>query len=284
MEPHSPAATTAQKNEIPEDAQKIVAQKPRPHVRSGKSLDQIYAALVSGVKKYFQQNHFKRAVIGLSGGLDSALTLKIGIDALGAENITALIMPELGLTKQENIEHAKLLCEFLGVRYYVLPINNFLQDYAIAPWKPNKLAMMNSKARIRAVLLYNFSNTENCLVLGTSNKSEILLGYGTKYGDLAADIEVIGDLLKTDAVKIADHIGLPPEIVHKVPSAELSVDQTDEEDMGASYNDLDKVLAKMELGAEECVRRGLPIQLVQLVFRRFEENKHKSEMPPVIKL
>lgn len=272
-----------------------VAETPNPPVAKQKKLDpvkshsrtspfeSIYKALVKGVRDYFAKHHFKRAVLGVSGGVDSSFTLKIAVDALGPENVTGLIMPELGVTKDENISHAKILCQFLGAHQYYQPINNLLTDFAITPWKPSALAAMNTKARVRAVLLYSFANTERSLVLGTSNKSEILLGYGTKFGDLAADLEVIGDLYKTEVIALADYIGLPPEIVRKTPSAELQAGQTDEAEIGATYKDLDQVLMKADSGPEECIAHGLPAALVQMVFRRMEENKHKSELPPIIK-
>lgn len=246
--------------------------------------DQIFLHLVSGLKKYFIDNHFAKAVLGVSGGVDSALTLLIAVEALGAENVTALIMPELGLTNPENIDHAKTLCDFLKVKYHYQPINPFLIDFNSLPWKPNRLAQMNIRARIRAVLLYNFANTENALVLGTSNKSEFLLGYGTKYGDFAADVEVIADLYKTEVIQLASYVGLPAEIVNKTPTAELSHGQTDEGEMGATYKEMDQVLMKLDLGIEGCIGHGMPSGLVQLVFRRVKENKHKTEMPHVIKL
>ncbi|MBI2639124.1 NAD+ synthase [Candidatus Peregrinibacteria bacterium] len=284
--PIEPVQQTAQAPKIPAvqkpaAGQTQVAQKIQPRISS---LDQIYEALVNGLKKYFADRNFKRGALGLSGGVDSSLTLKIAADALGAENVTALLMPELGLTKQENIDHSKLLCQFFGVNCFYQPINNFLTDFSIVPWRPSALAHMNTKARVRAVLLYNYANTENALVLGTSNKSELLLGYGTKYGDLAADVEVIGDLYKTEVVALADHVGLPPEIVNKTPSAELAPGQTDEEEIGATYKDMDKVLMKLQLGAtpEECVAHGLLQSLVQLVDDRIKQNKHKSELPLVI--
>lgn len=246
-------------------------------------IDQMYRVIVDGLQKYFSAHNYKRVVLGISGGVDSSLTLKIAVDALGAKNVTAVSMPELGLTKQENIDHAKLLCHFLGANYYYQPINNMMVDFNIAPWKPSQLANMNTKARIRAILLYSLANTENSLVLGTSNKSELLMGYGTKYGDLAADVEVLGDLLKTEVVKMADYIGLPPEIVNKVPTAELAQGQTDEAELGATYADLDKVLAKIDLGIEGCVEYGLPENLVRLVFKRMKENGHKLNLPVVIR-
>lgn len=274
---------TAQATQNSATAAKSAAKSIKGHERV-RSLSDIYQTLVDGVKTYFEKNHFNTAVIGVSGGVDSALTLKIAVDALGAENVTGLLMPEMGLTKQENIDHAKALCEFLGVRNFLIPINEFVRNFSGLPWEPNKIARMNTKARIRTVIIYNYANANSALVLGTSNKSEILLGYGTKFGDLAADIEVIGDIYKTEVVALADHIGLPPEISHKVPSAELSAGQTDEQELGASYEDMDKVLQKLDLGVQGCIEHGLATPLVQLVFRRVKENKHKSTMPPVIKV
>lgn len=252
------------------------------HAR-GSVYGEIYQKLVSGLRAHFEKHHFKRGVLGVSGGVDSALTLKIAADALGEENVIAVLMPELGVTKQENIDHSKILCQFLKVRCYYQPINNFLTDFNITPWKPSPLAAMNTKARIRTVLLYSIANTEQALVLGTSNKSELLLGYGTKYGDLAADVEVIGELFKTEVIALADFAGLPPEIVYKTPTAELAPGQTDEQELGATYKDLDKILGKLELGPEGCIGHGLPSPLVQMVFRRVEENRHKTELPFVIK-
>ncbi len=270
-------------NPAPAPPKPAASNPVKSHPRTS-SLDEIYDRLVKGVRDFFQKNNLKRGVLGLSGGVDSALTLKIAVDALGGDNITALLMPELGLTKQENIDHSKLLCQFLNVNCFYQPINSFLSDFTALPWRPTPHAHMNTKARIRSVILYNFANSENAIVLGTSNKSELLLGYGTKYGDLAADLEVIGDLLKTEVIKLADHIGLPLEIVNKTPSAELAPGQTDEEEIGATYSDLDKVLAKvlMNYSGQQCIEHGLPSALVQLVYQRVKQNRHKCELPFII--
>lgn len=254
--------------------------KSRPRITP---MNKVFEKITKGLKDYFEQHGFEKAVLGLSGGVDSALTLVLAVSALGAENVSALIMPELGLSKQENTDHSKMLCDFFGVRYFYQPINPFLTGIDLLPWRPEGLAAMNIKPRVRALLLYSFANTENALVLGTSNKSELLLGYGTKYGDLAADVEVIGDLLKTEVLKLAEYAGLPPEIVNKTPTAELAPDQTDEEEMGASYQDMDKVLAKIDMGQEAAIEYGLPAVLTQMVFRRTEQNKHKSLPPFIIK-
>lgn len=222
--------------------------------------------------------------MGVSGGVDSSLTLKLAVDAFGPDNVAAISMPELGVSSQENIDHAKALCHALNVKFFYQPLNAFLTDFYHLPWNPNKLATQNTKARIRAVMLYNYSNTADALVLGTSNKSETLLGYGTKYGDLAADLEVIGDLYKDEVFALADFVGLPREIIEKPPTAELYHGQTDEGELGASYSQLDPILKRMNLGADQLIERGMNPTLVHAVLNRVERNKHKTEMPPVIKL
>lgn len=245
---------------------------------------QIYEELVSGLQDFFKSQNFNKAVIGVSGGIDSALTLKIAIDALGADHVTALLMPEIGVTKEENMYHARTLCSFFGVKAHTVPINKFLADFTILPWKPSKTAGMNTKARIRMMLLYHFANTHHTLVLGTSNKSEMMLGYGTKFGDFAADIEVIAELYKQDVYALARYVGLPDELIEKAPTAELAPDQTDEDDLGASYRELDQILRQHDMGFERLLAKGINPQLLQQTLHRVEANKHKSEAIPTIKI
>lgn len=254
-------------------------------------LQDVYIAIVSGLRQFFGKTGFKRAVLGLSGGIDSSLTLKIAVDALGAENVTGLIMPELGLSSRENIEHALGLAEAFGVNTFKLPINRYLLEYEQLPWvaKVDEIqsdelksgvivASGNIKARVRANILYHFANSCNALVLGTSNLSEARLGYGTKYGDLAADVEVIGALYKTQVRALASHLGLPEVIIDKAPSAELYKDQTDAEELGADYSVLDTIL----LNEDKAVQMGIDPELVKRVKQRERSNKHKTEMPFII--
>lgn len=249
-------------------------------------VENTYHKLVKGLRDYAKDHGFRKAVVGLSGGIDSSVTFKIAVDALGSQNVVALILPELTVTSEENIKHAKALADYFHVKSFYQPINTMVMDFGIAPWKPNRLAQMNTKARIRAVLLYSYANTENALVLGTSNKSEILLGYGTKYGDLAADIEVLGNLYKTEVYALAEHLELPKEIIAKAPTAELEAGQTDEAELGASYKVLDTILQMLNEGKrrETIVKAGFPSGLVERIVKRIKINRHKTVMPPVLEL
>ncbi|MBI5152256.1 NAD+ synthase [Candidatus Peregrinibacteria bacterium] len=243
-----------------------------------------YSKIIKKIKQYFENSEYKNAVIGVSGGVDSALVLKLVVDALGPERVAGIIMPELGVTKTENTNHAKALCNFLGVKTFTVPINKFLMEYAIMPWKPTQSSQINLRPRVRMTILYNYANAGEALVIGTSNKSEILLGYGTKYGDLAADIEPLGDLYKTDIYKLAEHVGLPKEIIEKAPTAELYKDQTDESELGASYTSLDNVLRKLNLGKMVLIEKGMNPAIVNNVFSRVSKNKHKTEGPYIIEI
>ncbi len=243
---------------------------------------EVYEKIAQNFKGYFEENGFRNAVLGLSGGLDSAVTLKLAVDTLGPAYVNALIMPERGLTSSTNIDHAVGLAEFLGVDYHKISINNFLLGYAEIPWKQDEIAYTNTKARVRANLLYNYANTHRCLVVGTSNKSELMLGYGTKYGDLACDIMPLGELYKTEVRELAEYLQLPADIIEKPPSAELLEGQTDEEDLGGTYEEIDNILKQAELGEEELVSKGMNASLVRSLFKRIRANKHKLELPYVI--
>ena len=244
----------------------------------------IYTKIIAGIHKYFKNSGFEKAVIGVSGGVDSALALKLTVDAIGAENVTGLILPEKGITAEENTIHAKTLCTFLKVENYTLPINKFLTDFLALPWKPNELGQINTKARIRMLVLYNFANTRNTLVIGTSNKTEIAIGYGTKYGDLGVDVDVIGDLYKEEVYDLAQHVGLPQEFIDKPPSAELYPEQTDEEELGMTYKEIDNILKQIAKGLtkDDLINKGLNVNAVHKVFRLGKINEHKFQTPPII--
>ncbi|MCH8004040.1 MAG: NAD+ synthase [Nanoarchaeota archaeon] len=246
----------------------------------------LYKELINGIRDYFNKNNIKKAVIGLSGGIDSSVSAKLVVDAIGKENVYGLIMPLKGLSSEENIKDAVEFCTLNGIKYSLIFINDFVDEFEKLKWKHSKIAKMNTASRIRAVLLYNYANTHNALVIGTSNKTEILLGYFTKYGDGAVDIEVIGELFKTEEKELAKFLKIPDKIINKVPTAELYHGQTDEEELGVSYDELDKILKLYidDKSVEEIINNGFDKNVVEGVLERVKSNEHKRNMPSAIKI
>lgn len=237
-------------------------------------MQKTYTEIIKGIKDYFKKNSYKKAVIGLSGGIDSSLSAYLIAKAIGNNSLFGILMPEIGLTQKSSIDHAIKIANIIKIRYTIQPINEFLKPFNKLKWEQNKIAAMNTKARIRANILYNYANANNALVVGTSNKSEILLGYFTKYGDGAADIEVIGDLYKTDVYKLAKFLKLPKEIIEKQPTAELYHGHTDEAELGASYEEIDKILKAKNFSSK----------LGKDIKKRVIGNEHKRVPAPVIKI
>jgi len=235
-------------------------------------MKKIYIKLVNGIKNYFKKNNFSKAVIGLSGGLDSALVCFLIVKALGNKNVTAILMPEKGVSSKSSVKDAVDLAKKLKIKYHIVPINSFVKNYKFS-WKKNKSSVINTKARIRATILYHYANANNALVVGTSNKTELEIGFFTKYGDGAVDLEPIGNLYKTDEYKLAMYLGLPEEFLNKKPSAELYKGHTDEGEIGASYLQIDAVLkGKLKKG-----------KVFDIIKKRIKENKHKLDSVPVVK-
>lgn len=232
------------------------------------SMENTYNNLIKKIREYFKKNHFTKAVIGLSGGVDSSLAAYLVSKAIGSENLFALLMPEKGISSKEGVEHAIKLAKLLKMKYKLTPINSFITPFKALKWKQNRLATANTKARIRANILYNYANTNNTLVIGTSNKTELELGYFTKYGDGASDIGVIGSLYKTDVYKLAKFLNLPEEITNKKPSPELYKSHFDEEELGATYEYIDEVLKNNKSNYK--------------IMQRVKKNRHKTQRVPVI--
>ena len=231
-----------------------------------------------GLKGYFEGAGFNKAVVGLSGGVDSALVAKFAVMALGKENVMAILMPNHGTSSDHSIADAKAWAEELGIDYRVVSIGDYVHRYQKLPWDESRDAHMNIQARIRATILYHYANSHEALVLGTGNKTEEMLGYFTKYGDGAVDVLPIGNLYKTDVWAIGKELGLPESILTKAPSAELHAGHTDEKEIGMTYANMDAILQKFEAGAEAKSKNE------QKLYTRIQANAHKSVMPPVIKI
>ncbi|MCD6087340.1 MAG: NAD+ synthase, partial [Candidatus Hydrothermae bacterium] len=215
--------------------------------------------IVNSIKSRVEKIGATGGIVALSGGIDSSLVTLLAHKALG-DKVTALIMPESGVSPVSDTEDALNLVEKLGVEYRLIDINGAIDWFkSVFPegngseWA-ERLTLANVKPRIRMIINYIYSNYFNRIVIGTSNKTELLLGYGTKFGDMAADIYPIGDLYKTQVWQLAEFLGIPTEIIRKKPSAGLWKGQTDEEELGHTYHEIDRVLfalVEMELSVRE---------------------------------
>jgi NAD+ synthase len=222
-------------------------------------------------------------VLGVSGGLDSATSLKLAVDAVGEENISAWIMPGQPSRKQ-NMSDARSLCERLGVEVHEVDISPIVKEFKNSTeFDLEKEVIGNIRARTRMILEYIDSNYSNKLVIGTGNRSEYLLGYYTKYGDGATDVNPLTDIYKTQVQNLAEHIGVPEKFIEKAPSAELWEGQTDEKELTETYENTDKVLRSMidvENSVEETVERtGIDIETVKRIKKLHYSTEHKRNLP-----
>lgn len=230
------------------------------------------------IKEYVDKSNANGVIIGLSGGIDSSTVAFLCKRALGEKRVLGLIMPEKGVTREEDVEDALSIADMLGIEFKIIEINEILDALKRKLGEGNKIAEANLKPRIRMTINYYFANNMNRLVAGTGNKSELMIGYFTKYGDGGVDFLPIGDLYKTEVFKLAEYIGVPERIIKKKPTAGLWVNQTDEDEIGMSYEELDEILKAIENGR----RRG------DDKFKRVEmlvkNSKHKREMPPIARV
>jgi NAD+ synthase len=235
--------------------------------------------LVTFLKSYAEKAGADGYVIGLSGGVDSAVAAALAVEAVGADRVTGYLLPHQE-SNPVDAAHGRLIAEHLRMpaeNVDVTPIVDAVA-HACAPTDLAGAPLNNVKARARMIILYAHANAGNRLVLGTGNKSELLIGYFTKHGDGGADVYPLGDLYKTTVWALARDLNLPAEVTEKPPSAGLYEGQTDEAELGASYADLDRVLRGFEENmAPDAVARatGLPVELVRDVERRVIASEHK---------
>lgn len=257
----------------------------------------INQALVLGVKDFFKKNGFKKATLGLSGGIDSALTLAIAIQAIGSKNITALLLPSK-YSSQHSIDDSVEMAERCNVEYHTIDIDNLRQQFesTLEPLfskTESDTTEENIQARIRAVILMALSNKFGHILLNTSNKSEAAVGYTTLYGDMSGGLSVLGDVYKTDVYKLSEYINnniapiIPDNIINKVPSAELRYDQKDSDSL-PEYHILDGILynyIEKKLSIQEITAQGYNIDVVKKVINLVNYSEYKRfQSPPILRI
>ena len=257
--------------------------------------EEMFNAIVLGVRDYFRKTGFKRAFIGLSGGIDSSLVAVIAATALGKENVTGVSMPSR-FSSDHSKSDAKQLAENLGIEYVTIPIERVFETFEseLKPFfkgKPRDVAEENLQARIRGNILMTLSNKFNDLVLSTGNKTELALGYATLYGDMSGGLEVIGDVSKTEVYSLARYYNkrtakevIPENCFSKVPSAELRSEQFDPFDYSIVSPLVDDAIEN-RLTSEELVQKGYPKEVVEDSIKRIRMAEYKRrQAAPVIKI
>jgi NAD+ synthase len=239
--------------------------------------------LVRFVRDESHHAGFQTGVFGLSGGVDSALTAYLTAGALGKEHTLAVIMP-YRTSSPKSVEDANLVVKALGIRSETVDISGMVDAYCETHKITDRVRRGNVMARMRMIVLYDISARERALVIGTSNKTELLLGYGTHFGDTASAINPLGDLYKTQIWQLATAMGVPQSILTKTPSADLWEGQSDEAELGSSYADLDALLFRLvdeRRSPEELRALGFNASFVTRVKQLIKRNQFKRR-PPVI--
>jgi NAD+ synthase len=242
--------------------------------------------LVNFIRDAMHKNGFERAVVGLSGGIDSALSTFLATEALGAENVLAIRMPYRS-SSSASLSDADLVIQQLGIRYDTVEITPMVEPLFERFPEMNNLRRGNIMARQRMIILYDQSSAFNALVVGTSNKTETLLGYSTLHGDSAAAMQPIADLYKNQVRQLAAAMNIPSPIIEKAPSADLWEGQTDESELGYTYDTADQLLYLLvdeRYTVDECVDEGFDRRFAEAVWKRVKRNHYKRTMPNVAKI
>ncbi|MDO5859412.1 NAD+ synthase [Methanobrevibacter sp.] len=241
--------------------------------------------IVNFIKSKVNESKTNGIVIGLSGGIDSTLATYLACEAIGKENVFGITLPSATTPTEDKI-HGIEIAQKLGIDYEEIPIDGILNEFlAVTQLENNNLAIGNLKARIRMSIIYYYANQKNYLVCGTGNKSEILIGYFTKHGDGACDMEPIGDLYKTEVYKLSESLGVQKEILNKPPRAGLWTNQTDEDEIGMSYDLLDQILylyiEKDMKNTEISEKINISVDNVDMIIEKIKRSEHKSKVPEI---
>ncbi|MEO8664295.1 MAG: NAD+ synthase [Ignavibacteria bacterium] len=247
--------------------------------------DHVEKILIEFIKNETSRIGIKKAVIGLSGGIDSAVSACLTARALGCKNVTCLLMP-YETSSASSVSDAMLVVNELNVNHKKIDITHTVKSFLISADDPDATNVRkgNIMARVRMILLYDESAKQNALVIGTGNKTEILLGYTTIFGDSASAINPVGDLYKTQLRDLAKHLGVPKQIIEKKPSADLWKGQTDEDELGFTYNNVDKYLQMKvddRMSEEELRASGFDEKFMKRVNSLIIRSQFKR-LPPLI--
>lgn len=242
--------------------------------------------LTGFIKSEVTRMGFTRAIVNLSGGLDSALSCALAAEALGPENVFALRLPYRN-SSPDSLAHAQLVIDQFRVQSETIDITGTVDPLIDSDPDMSDKRKGNIMARARMIALYDRSEVFRALPIGTSNKTEILLGYTTMWGDMASAINPIGDLYKTQVRQLSRALQIPSVIIDKPPSADLWAGQTDEGELGFTYEEVDKLLfllVDQRYSAQECVEEGFDEKFVDSVLTRVRRNQFKRMMPPIAKV
>ena len=242
--------------------------------------------LVQFIRSEVKRTGLERGLFGLSGGLDSALVAYLSAEALGPAQVTGVAMPYRD-SSPESLEHARLVAARTGIHLVEVDITPMIDAYFERLPQAGTLRRGNKMARERMSILYDLSAELKALVIGTSNKSELFLGYGTLFGDLASAVNPIGDLYKSEVRLLAAEMGVPRELIEKAPSADLWSGQKDETELGFSYDEVDPLLKRMlddRLGTQELIAEGFDPAFVGRVTEMIRRSQFKRRLPVIAKL
>ena len=261
---------------------RVPAEAPLP----GLDAATVEKVLVAFLRAEVRAAGMSRAVLGLSGGIDSAVVAFLAARALGADHVTGVMMPAAS-SSADSLADARRVAEASGIGTRLVSIAKMAAGYLDDVPDASAMRRGNVFARCRMVVLYDLSAELGALVLGTSNKTELLLGYGTLHGDLASALNPVGDLYKTQLRALAAHLGVPDSVRTKAPSADLWSGQDDESELGATYDELDRLLFQMvdeRVSPERLVQRGFDRAFLEATARRVRANQYKRRPPVIAKL